>query len=141
MASLNKVTLIGNLGRDPEIKTFDNGGKVANIAIATTEKWRDKTSGENREATEWHNVSFSGPLADVVAKYLKKGSSVYIEGSLRTRKWTDKNGENRYATEIRANSMQMLGGAGGKSAQQENAASNANEQAQQSSYDSNDIPF
>lgn len=110
MASVNKVIIIGRLGQDPEIRTFDNGGMIANVSIATSEKWTDKATGQAKEHTEWHKVVFNDRLAQIVAQYLKKGSSVYIEGSLRTRKWTDNNGVERYSTEIRAMSMQMLGG-------------------------------
>ncbi|MEJ5027621.1 MULTISPECIES: single-stranded DNA-binding protein [Comamonas] len=110
MASVNKVIIVGNLGRDPEIRTFPSGDQVANVTIATTDRWRDKNSGENKEATEWHRVVFNGRLAEIVGQYLRKGSQVYVEGSLRTRKWTDQaTGQERYATEIRADSMQMLG--------------------------------
>ena len=111
MASVNKVIIVGNLGRDPEVKTFPSGDQVANVTIATTDRWRDKNTGENKEATEWHRVVFNGRLAEIVGQYLKKGSQVYVEGALRTRKWTDQaSGQERYATEIRADSMQMLGG-------------------------------
>lgn len=111
MASVNKVILVGNLGRDPEMRTFPSGDQVANVTIATTDKWRDKTSGENREATEWHRVVFNGRLAEIAGQYLRKGSQVYVEGSIRTRKWTDpQSGQDRYATEIRADTLQMLGG-------------------------------
>lgn len=113
MASVNKVTLIGNLGRDPEMKTFPSGDQVANVTIATTEKWKDKQSGEQKEHTEWHRVTFNGRLAEIAGQYLRKGSSVYVEGSLRTRKWTDQAGVEKYATEIRADQMQMLGGKAG----------------------------
>ncbi len=110
MASVNKVTIVGNLGRDPEIRTFPSGDQVANVTIATTDRWRDKNTGENKEATEWHRVVFNGRLAEIVGQYLRKGSQVYVEGSLRTRKWTDQaTGQERYATEIRADTMQMLG--------------------------------
>jgi len=99
--SLNKVTIIGNLGADPEIRTFQNGGKVCNLRIATTEKWRDKNSGEQKERTEWHTVAiFSEGLVGVAEKYLRKGSSVYLEGKLQTRKWQDQSGNDRYSTEI-----------------------------------------
>ncbi len=108
MASVNKVIIIGRLGQDPEIRSFDNGGMIANVSIATSGRWTDKQTGEQREHTEWHKVVFNDRLAQIVAQYLKKGSSVYIEGSLRTRKWTDNNGVERYSTEIRAMSMQML---------------------------------
>lgn len=110
MASVNKVLIVGNLGRDPEMRTFPNGDKVANVTIATTDKWKDKASGEAREATEWHRVSFNGRLAEIVEQYLRKGSQVYVEGSLRTRKWTDQAGVEKYSTDIRADNMQMLGG-------------------------------
>ena len=120
MASVNKVILVGNLGRDPEMRTFSSGDQVANVTIATTDKWRDKTSGENREATEWHRVVFNGRLAEIAGQYLRKGSQVYVEGSIRTRKWTDpQSGQDRYATEIRADTLQMLGsrqGMGGSDA-------------------------
>ena len=110
MASVNKVIIVGNLGRDPEMRTFPSGDQVANVRIATTDRWRDKNTGENKEATEWHRVVFNGRLAEIVGQYLRKGSQVYVEGSLRTRKWTDQaTGQDRYATEIRADSMQMLG--------------------------------
>lgn len=117
MASVNRVTIIGNLGRDPESRTFPNGDQVTNVTIATTDRWRDKNTGENKEATEWHRVVFNGRLAEIVGQYLRKGSQVYVEGSLRTRKWTDQSGQERYATEIRADSMQMLGGRGDASQQ------------------------
>lgn len=110
MASVNKVVIVGNLGRDPEMRTFPSGDQVANVTIATTEKWRDKNTQEMREATEWHRVVFNGKLAEIVGQYLRKGSQVYVEGSLRTRKWTDQIGQEKYTTEIRADQMQMLGG-------------------------------
>lgn len=110
MASVNKVILVGNLGADPDVKTFDNGGMIANVSIATSERWTDKQTGEMRENTEWHKVVFNDRLAQIVSQYLRKGSSVYVEGSLRTRKWTDNSGAERYITEVRAMSMQMLGG-------------------------------
>ncbi|MCO5112311.1 MAG: single-stranded DNA-binding protein [Burkholderiaceae bacterium] len=109
MASVNKVIIVGNLGRDPEMRTFPSGDQVANVTIATTDKWKDKQSGEMREATEWHRVVFHGRLAEIVGQYLRKGSQVYVEGSLRTRKWTDQSGVEKYSTEIRADQMQMLG--------------------------------
>ncbi|ABM44170.1 MULTISPECIES: single-stranded DNA-binding protein [Diaphorobacter] len=109
MASVNKVIIVGNLGRDPEMRTFPSGDQVANVRIATTDRWRDKNTGENKEATEWHSVVFNGRLAEIVGQYLRKGSQVYVEGSLRTRKWTDQSGQERYTTEIRADTMQMLG--------------------------------
>ena len=108
MASLNKVMLIGNLGADPEIKSFQNGGKVANLRIATSETWKDKATGERKEKTEWHSVAiFNDGLVGVVERFLKKGSKVYIEGKLQTRKWQDQNGQDRYSTEV---VLQGLGG-------------------------------
>lgn len=112
MASVNKVILIGNLGRDPEVRYLPSGDAVANLNLATTEKWKDK-NGEQQEQTEWHRVAFFGRQAEICGEYLKKGSSVYIEGRLQTRKWTDKDGVERYSTEIRGDRMQMLGGRGG----------------------------
>ena len=109
MASVNKVIIVGNLGRDPETRSFPDGGQICNVTIATTDKWKDKQSGEMRDATEWHRVVFNGRLAEIAAQYLRKGSQVYVEGSLRTRKWTDQSGVEKYSTEIRADSMQMLG--------------------------------
>ncbi|BBQ02734.1 single-stranded DNA-binding protein (plasmid) [Burkholderia sp. SFA1] len=110
MASVNKVILVGNLGADPETRYLPSGDAVANIRLATTDRYKDKASGEMKEQTEWHRVSFFGRLAEIVNEYLKKGSSVYIEGRLRTRKWTDQAGQERYSTEIVADQMQMLGG-------------------------------
>ena len=112
MASVNKVILVGNLGRDPESRSFSNGGKVVNLRIATSESWKDKQSGEMKEQTEWHSVALFGRLAEIAGEYLRKGSQVYIEGRLRTRKWQDKQGNDRYTTEIVGNEMQMLGSAG-----------------------------
>jgi len=109
MASVNKVIVVGNLGRDPEMRSFPSGDQVANVTIATTDRWKDKQTGEMKEATEWHRVVFNGRLAEIVGQYLRKGSQVYVEGSLRTRKWTDKDGIEKYTTEIRADQMQMLG--------------------------------
>ncbi|AGX87689.1 single-stranded DNA-binding protein [Candidatus Symbiobacter mobilis] len=109
MASVNKVILIGNLGRDPEIRSFSNGDRVANVTIATTERWRDKQSNEMRDQTEWHRLVFHSRLVDIVEQYLRKGSQVYVEGSLRTRKWTDKDGQERNTVEIRVDQMKMLG--------------------------------
>ena len=107
---INKVIFIGNLGRDPEVRVLPNGGQVTNIAIATSEEWKDKNTGEKVERTEWHRVVFFNRLAEIAAQYLRKGSKVYIEGSLRTRKWQDNNGQDRYSTEIVAKEMQMLDG-------------------------------
>ena len=113
MASVNKVILVGNLGADPETRYLPSGDAVANIRLATTDRFKDKTSGEMKELTEWHRVSFFGRLAEIVNEYLKKGSSVYIEGRIRTRKYTDQAGVEKYATEIVAEQMQLLGGRSG----------------------------
>lgn len=110
---VNKVIIVGHLGADPETRAMPSGSTVANLRIATTENWKDRQSGEQQERTEWHRVALFGRLAEVAAEYLRKGSQVYIEGSLRTRKWQDKQGNERYSTEIVANDMQMLGGRGG----------------------------
>ncbi len=118
MASVNKVIIVGNLGRDPEVRTFPSGDRVANVTIATTDKWKDKTSGEMKEHTEWHRVVFNGRLAEIAGEYLRKGSQVYVEGSIRTRKYQDKEGQERQISEVRADMMQMLGsrqGMGGPS--------------------------
>ena len=112
MASVNKVILIGNLGKDPETRYLPSGEAVTSFSIATSETWKDKTSGEKKEATEWHRISAFGKLAEICGEYLRKGSPVYIEGSLRTRKWQDKEGQDRYTTEIRADQMRMLGSRG-----------------------------
>lgn len=117
MASVNKVIIVGNLGRDPETRYAPNGDAICNITVATTDSWKDKQTGERKEQTEWHRVSFYGRLAEIAGQYLRKGSPVYVEGSLRTRKWQDKEGQDRYTTEIRAEQMQMLGsrqGGGGE---------------------------
>jgi len=109
MASVNKVILVGNLGADPEVRYMPSGDAAANIRLATTDRYKDKQSGEFKEATEWHRVTFFGKLAEIAGQYLKKGSSVYIEGRIRTRKWQDQSGQDRYSTEIVADQMQMLG--------------------------------
>lgn len=153
--SVNKVIVVGHLGRDPESRTFPDGGRVANITIATTEKWKDKSSGEIKEHTEWIKASFSGRLAEIANDYLKKGSLVYIEGALRTRKWTDKDGVERYSTEVKAETLKMLGGrsTGGTASNEQRPAQGAatqgggNQQPQSSSHGSDfsdmddDIPF
>jgi single-strand DNA-binding protein len=122
--SVNKCILIGNLGRDPEVKSFPNGGKIANFSIATTETWRDKQSGERKERTEWHSISIKNEgLVGVVEKYVKKGSKLYIEGSLQTRKWQDANGNDRYTTEVvlagTNGTLTMLDSAGGNQSQEQ----------------------
>jgi len=110
MASVNKVILIGNLGKDPEVRYAPSGAAICNVTIATSRQWKDKTSGERQEETEWHRVVFYDRLAEIAGEYLKKGKSVYIEGRLKTRKWTDKEGVDKYTTEIIAQEMTMLGG-------------------------------
>ncbi len=120
-ASVNKVILIGNLGADPETRYAPSGDAICNIRLATTDTWKDKATGEKKEATEWHRVTFYGKLAEVAGQYLKKGSQVYIEGSLRTRKWQDKYGQDRYTTEIRSDEMKMLGKISGSAAGEHNA--------------------
>ena len=115
--SVNKVILIGNLGKDPEIRTMQNGGKVANLSLATSESWKDKSTGERKEKTEWHRVVIFGNLADIAERYLKKGSKVYVSGSLQTRKWTDQSGTEKYTTEVvlqgYGGELTMLDGKGG----------------------------
>lgn len=137
MASVNKVIIVGNLGRDPETRYMPSGDAMTTIAVATTDSWKDKATGEKKEQTEWHRITFFGKLAEIAGQYLKKGSAVYVEGSLRTRKYTDKDGVEKYATDIRADSMQMLGGrpgAGGGSASMDDGGySSAPPQQQQRS--------
>ena len=118
MKGVNRVTLIGTLGRDPETKTFANGGSLTQFSIATSETWTDKTTGERKEQTEWHNIVLQNRLGEIAQQYLKKGSKVYIEGSLNTRKWTDQNGQERYTTQIKGQQMQMLDSANGNNQQQ-----------------------
>lgn len=136
MASVNKAMIVGHLGRDPETRTFPSGDQVCNVTIATSETWKDKQSGEKREATEWHRVAFGGKLAEIAGQYLRKGTLVYVEGSIKTRKYTDKDGVEKYATEIRADRMQMLGGKpdGDSRAKQP-------QPAQDGLDDGSDIPF
>ncbi len=110
MASVNKATILGNLGKDPEVRYSASGDSIANFSIATTESWKDKATGEKKELTEWHRCVAYGKLGEICGQYLKKGSSVYVEGSIHTRKWQDKDGQDKYSTEIKVYSMQMLGG-------------------------------
>lgn len=147
MASVNKVILIGNLGKDPEVRYMPSGEAITNISVATTDTWKDK-NGEKQERTEWHRIAFFGKLAEIAGEYLKKGSPVYIEGRLQTRKWQDKEGKDRYTTEIVADRMQMLGGRGGGSDAPyaaESASRPAPSSAQKPAADFNDfdddIPF
>jgi single-strand DNA-binding protein len=109
MASVNKVIIVGNLGADPETRYMPSGEAVTNVRVATTDRWKDKSSGDMKEATEWHRIAFFGRLAEISGEYLKKGSQIYVEGKLRTRKWQDKDGNDRYSTEIIGDTMQMLG--------------------------------
>jgi len=151
---VNKVILVGNLGKDPEMKYTASGAAIANITVATSESWNDKQTGEKVEKTEWHRVVFFRRLAEIVGEYLRKGSQVYIEGKLQTRKWQDQNGQDRYTTEIVANEMQMLGGrggdGGGRPQQGGGGGFRSNAPAQQapaqaqpdsSGFDDDDIPF
>ena len=148
MASLNKVILIGNLGADPETRSLGSGDPVCTLRLATTDQWKDKASGETREATEWHRVVLFRKLAEIAGQYLKKGASVYIEGRLRTRKWQDKEGQERYTTEVEATEMKMLGGrqGGGEYVQPANrplASASPAPQARNSAerFDPDTIPF
>jgi single-strand DNA-binding protein len=135
---VNKAIIAGHLGQDPEVKYMPSGAAVANISVATTESWKDKSTGEKQERTEWHRVIFFGRLAEVVGEYLNKGSQVYVEGRLQTRKWTDKNGVERYTTEIVANEMQMLGGKGERA---ESAPSATTHEAGTNDGFDDDLPF
>lgn len=114
---VNKVILVGNIGKDPEVRYSQSGAAIANVTLATSETWRDKSTGENQDRTEWHRVVFFGKLGEIVGQYVKKGSKLYVEGSLRTRKWQDQSGQDRYTTEIVASEMQMLDGKGGDDGQ------------------------
>lgn len=154
MSSLNKAQLIGRLGADPELKYTGGGEAIANLSLATSERWRDKQSGEQKEATEWHRVSMFGKLAEIAGEYLKKGSLIYVEGKITTRKWTDKDGVERYTTEIRASEMKMLGSkddakpaAGGSRdanngpRQQQQRPAQGQQQNRRAAQDDDDIPF
>ncbi|HUO81692.1 MAG TPA: single-stranded DNA-binding protein [Gammaproteobacteria bacterium] len=142
---INKVILVGNLGADPETRYMPSGGAVTNIRVATSESWKDKQTGDQQERTEWHNVAFFGKLAEIAGEYLRKGSQVYVEGRLRTRKWQDKQGNDRWTTEIVANEMQMLGsrsGMGGSSYEKQDDARPAQATADAPADDfDDDIPF
>ncbi len=145
---INKVILIGNLGKDPEVRYMPNGNAVANVTLATSESWKDKNTGETQERTEWHRVVFFRKLAEIVGEYVKKGSKIYVEGRLQTRKWQDQSGQDRYTTEIVADQMQMLdsrGGSGGSSdfkpAQREGGASAPTSAAPPDTDFDDDIPF
>lgn len=138
---INKVILVGNLGADPEVRYMPSGGAVSNIRIATSESWKDKQSGEQTERTEWHNVVFFNRLAEIVSEYLRKGSQVYVEGRLRTRKWQDRDGNDRYTTEIVADEMQMLGGRGGAAMAADPAGRKAAAPQPAAEFEDDDIPF
>ncbi|MCI0749290.1 MAG: single-stranded DNA-binding protein [Nevskiales bacterium] len=150
---INKVILIGNLGKDPETRSLPSGEAVTNITLATSDVWKDKQTGEQKEKTEWHNIVFFRRLAEIAAQYLKKGQSVYIEGALRTRKWQDKEGRDRYTTEIVANEMQMLGGkpsggtanydrgGEGVARKQESGTAEPTPAAADKEFEDDDIPF
>ena len=131
MRGVNKVILVGVLGKDPETKTFANGGSLTQFSIATSETWTDKNTGERKEQTEWHNIVLQNKLGEIAQQYLRKGSKVYIEGSLNTRKWTDQNGQERYTTQIKGSQLQMLDSANGNNQQQ---APQPKTQQQQNSY-------
>lgn len=148
MSGINKVIIVGNLGKDPEVRTFNNGGKVCNFSVATSESWSDKQTGEKKEKTEWHNIAVHGGLVDICEKYLRKGSKVYLEGKLQTRKWQDQSGNDRYSTDIVLNGfdskMEMLDGKqGGGSNQsgdyQNNQAGSGG--ASQQDLDDDMVPF
>ena len=136
MAGVNKVILIGNLGKDPEVRYMPNGTAVANITLATSESWKDKQTGENKEITEWHRVTFFRRLAEIAGEYLRKGSKVYVEGKIQTRKWTDQAGVDRYSTDIIADQLQMLDSKGGASSSANSPQQNAYQpnNSQQSNY-------
>lgn len=140
---VNKVILVGNLGKDPDTRYMPSGSAVTNFSIATSESWKDKQTGEQKDRTEWHNISMFGRLAEIAAEYLRKGSQVYIEGKLRTRKWQDKSGNDRYTTEVVADEMQMLGGraGGGAPAMQDSGSSSAPPQSSGPDDFDDDIPF
>lgn len=129
---VNKVIIIGNVGKEPETKTFQNGGSIVNVTVATSESWKDKISGENTERTEWHKIVFNGKLAEIASQYIKKGSKIYIEGKLKTRKWQDKEGQDRYTTEIVADNVQFLDTRKESAPQEKSAGFSAS---------SNQIPF
>ena len=146
MRGVNKVILVGTLGKDPETKTFPNGGSLTQFSIATSEAWTDKNTGERKEQTEWHNIVLQNKLGEIAQQYLRKGSKVYIEGSLNTRKWTDQNGQERYTTQIKGQQMQMLDSANGNNQQQSQPKPKQptyakNPQAQPPAQLDDDLPF
>jgi single-strand DNA-binding protein len=127
MAGINKVIIVGNLGNDPEVAYLPNGGAVTKISVATSKKWKDKNTGQDQEQTEWHRIVFFNRLGEIAGEYLKKGSKVYVEGALKTNKWKDKDGNDRYTTEIIGNEMQMLDGKGGNNDPEQHASGNRNQ--------------
>ena len=135
---INKAIILGNLGQDPDIKYTAAGAAVTNISVATTDSWKDKQSGEKQDRTEWHRIVFFGKLAEIAGEYLRKGSQVYVEGRIQTRKWQDKEGNDRYTTEIVGNDMQMLGGRGNAGA---SAPSQPEQSAVKDDFEDSDIPF
>ena len=140
MRGVNKVILVGTLGKDPETKTFANGGSLTQFSIATSESWTDKNSGERKEQTEWHNIVLQNKLGEIAQQYLRKGSKVYIEGSLNTRKWTDQNGQERYTTQIKGQQMQMLDSANGNNQQQSQPQQQSSYTPKQPTYAKNPAP-
>jgi len=141
MASVNKVILVGNLGRDPEIRYTTNGTAVANFPIATTDRWTDQASGDRKERTEWHRIVVWGKQAEIAGEYLRKGKQVYIEGSLQTREWTDREGNKRYTTEVKAQIFQMLGSRQDAPASDERATASPATAEPDAAYEEDDIPF
>ena len=140
MSGINKVIIVGNLGQDPEVRELNNGGSVTTISVATSEKWKDKNTGEDVVKTEWHRIVFFNKLAEIAGNYLKKGSQVYTEGKLQTRKWQDNNGQDRYTTEIVGSQMQMLGSKGDSNAPQQQRPQQTQALQQPPAFD-DDIPF
>ena len=138
---INKVILVGNLGADPETRAMPSGSSVTNIRIATTESWKDKNTGDQQERTEWHSIAFFGRLAEIAGEYLNKGSQVYVEGKLRTRKWQDREGNDRWTTEVVANELQMLGGRAGAGAPAQGAAPTAPPQSSGDTPQDTSTPF
>jgi single-strand DNA-binding protein len=141
MKGINKAIVVGNLGNDPESRTLPSGGAVTNISVATSESWKDKSTGENQERTEWHKIVFFNRLGEIAAEYLKKGSKVYVEGQLRTRKWQDKDGNDRYSTEIIGDEMQMLDSKGADTSGRSAPAAKAPAASPAADVDADDIPF
>lgn len=137
MRGVNKAIIIGNLGSDPEVRQFGNGGSVTTISVATSDQWTDKQTGEKKESTEWHRIVLFNRLGEIAAQYLRKGSAVYIEGKLQTRKWQDQNGQDKYTTEIRADQLQMLGEGGGSGQNNNHSQNNNYNQNQNNGYNQN----